>query len=131
MDFINQMDINHLELDVACYAAAVYHEANTQSLEEKLGVINVIRNRVKSGRWGRDVCSVVYANGQFIGVTDETHKDVDTEIFLKTELLVLDAVVFNKYANPVANALYFHDDSIPSVNKWGKKKVKIGRMVFY
>jgi spore germination cell wall hydrolase CwlJ-like protein len=125
------MDINHLELDVACYAAAVYHEANTQSLEEKLGVINVIRNRVKSGRWGRDVCSVVYANGQFIGVTDETHKDVDTEIFLKTELLVLDAVVFNKYANPVANALYFHDDSISSVNRWGKKKVKIGRMVFY
>ena len=127
------MDINHLELDVACYATAVYHEANTQSLEEKLGVINVIRNRVKSGRWGRDVCSVVYANGQFIGVTDETHKDVDTEIFLKTELLVLDAVVFNKYANPVANALYFHDDSIARPYTWsGKsKKVKIDNLIFY
>lgn len=133
MDFISQMDINHLEVDVACYATAVYHEVNTRSLEEKLGVINVIRNRVRSGRWGRDVCSVVYANGQFIGVTDESHNEVDKRAYLETELLVLDAVVFNKYANPVGQALYFHDDSMQAKTAWfGKKKmVKIGRMVFY
>lgn len=133
MDSINQMEINHLEVDVACYATAVYHEVNTRSLEEKLGVINVIRNRVRSGRWGRDVCSVVYANGQFIGVTDESHNEVDKRAYLETELLVLDAVVFNKYANPVGQALYFHDDSMQAKTAWfGKKKmVKIGRMVFY
>lgn len=127
------MEINHLEIDVACYATAVYHEVNTRSLEEKLGVINVIRNRVRSGRWGRDVCSVVYANGQFIGVTDESHNEVDKRAYLETELLVLDAVVFNKYANPVGQALYFHDDSMQAKTAWfGKKKmVKIGRMVFY
>lgn len=127
------MDMHHLELDVACYATAVYHEVNTRSLEEKLGVINVIRNRVRSGRWGRDVCSVVYANGQFIGVTDESHNEVDKRAYLETELLVLDAVVFNKYANPVGQALYFHDDSMQAKTAWfGKKKmVKIGRMVFY
>lgn len=127
------MDMHHLELDVACYATAVYHEVNTRSLEEKLGVINVIRNRVRSGRWGRDVCSVVYANGQFIGVTDESHNEVNKRAYLETELLVLDAVVFNKYANPVGQALYFHDDSMQAKTAWfGKKKmVKIGRMVFY
>lgn len=127
------MDMHHLELDVACYATAVYHEVNTRSLEEKLGVINVIRNRVHSGRWGRDVCSVVYANGQFIGVTDESHNEVNKRAYLETELLVLDAVVFNKYANPVGQALYFHDDSMQTKTAWfGKKKmVKIGRMVFY
>lgn len=127
------MDMHHLELDVACYATAVYHEVNTRSLEEKLGVINVIRNRVRSGRWGRDVCSVVYANGQFIGVTDESHNEVNKRAYLETELLVLDAVVFNKYANPVGQALYFHDDSMQTKTAWfGKKKmVKIGRMVFY
>jgi len=48
MDFISQMEINALEADIACYATAVYHEVNNRSLEEKLGVINVIRNRVKS-----------------------------------------------------------------------------------
>ena len=127
------MDIHNLELDIACYATAVYHEVNNRTLEEKIGVINVIRNMVRSGLWGRDVCSVVYANGQFIGVTDERHPTVDERAYLETKLLVIDTIVRNKYANPVANALYFHDDSIPPKKTWfGKKKIiHIKRMVFY
>jgi len=48
------------------------------------------------------------------------------------KLLVLEAMR-GKYANPVADALYFHDDSIPPKKSWfGKrKKTHIGRMVFY
>ena len=127
------MDINELELNVNCYAQAVYHEVNTRTLEEKVGVINVIRNRLYSGRWGRDVCSVVYANGQFIGVTDERHSTINKRAYLETKLLVIDTLMFHKYANPVADALYFHDDSIPPKKEWfGKrKKTHIGRMVFY
>ncbi len=127
------MDINQLEMNVNCYAQAVYHEVNTRTLEEKVGVLNVIRNRLYSGRWGRDVCSVVYARGQFIGVTDARHPKVNTRAYLETKLLVLDTLMFHKYANPVADALYFHDDSIPPKKEWfGKrKKTHIGRMVFY
>jgi len=126
------MDMNNMELDIACYATAVYHEVNTRSLEEKVGVINVIRNRLHSGRWGYSVCSVVYANNQF-AVQDETHHPVNERAYLETKLLVIDTVVFNKHTNPVANALYFHDDSIPPKKEWfGKrKKTHIGRMVFY
>jgi spore germination cell wall hydrolase CwlJ-like protein len=124
------MDINNMELDVACYATAVYHEVNTRSLEEKVGVINVIRNRLRSGRWGYSVCSVVYANNQF-AVQDEAHHPVDERAYLETKLLVIDTIIYNKHTNPVADALYFHDDSIKTMDGWGKKKVKIGRMVFY
>jgi len=55
------------------------------------------------------------------------------EINTQFLLLVIDTIIFNKYANPVANALYFHDDSIPPKKEWfGKrKKTHIGRMVFY
>ena len=86
-----------------------------------------------SGRWGRDVCSVVYASGQFIGVTDESHIPVNERAYLETKLLVIDTIVHHKHSNPVADALYFHDDSLPSKAKWyGKhKKIKIGRMTFY
>jgi spore germination cell wall hydrolase CwlJ-like protein len=126
------MDIQSLELDVACYATAVYHEVNTRTLEEKVGVINVIRNRLHSGRWGNSVCAVVYARGQFIGVTDASHPEINTRAYLETKLLVLDTVVFNKYANPVGKSLHFHDDSIKSMgHAWGKKMVKIKRMTFY
>jgi spore germination cell wall hydrolase CwlJ-like protein len=126
------MDIQSLELDIACYATAVYHEVNTRSLEEKVGVINVIRNRLHSGRWGYSVCSVVYADNQF-AVQDESHHPVNEKAYLETKLLVIDTIIYNKYTNPVANALYFHDDSIPPKKAWfGKKKViHIKRMVFY
>ena len=126
------MDIHNLELDIACYATAVYHEGS-HNIQERIGIINVIRNRVRNGHWGRDVCSVVYASGQFIGVTDESHLPVNERAYLETKLLVIDTIIHNKYANPVANALYFHDDSIPPKKVWfGKrKKTHIGRMVFY
>jgi spore germination cell wall hydrolase CwlJ-like protein len=126
------MDINSLELDIACYATAVYHEVNTRSLEEKVGVINVIRNRLHSGRWGNSVCSVVYANNQF-AVQDETHHPVNEKAYLQTKLLVIDTIIYNKHPNVVANSLYFHDDSIPPKKKWfgHTKKTHIGRMVFY
>jgi len=126
------MDIHHLELDISCYATAVYHEVNTRTLEEKIGVINTIRNRVRDGRWGRDVCSVVYSNNQF-AVQDESHSPVNERAYLETKLLVIDTIIHNKYANPVANALYFHDDSIPPKKAWfgQRKKTHIGRMVFY
>jgi spore germination cell wall hydrolase CwlJ-like protein len=129
------MDMQLTEHDLHCIATAVYTEVNTQSLEEKLGVIHVIMNRVRSKRFGRDVCEVVYARGQFIGVENYVNgkqAPPDQKIFLETQLLVLDTLVFKKYANPVANSLYFHDDSIDMQFIWNKKKVvHIGRMVFY
>ena len=129
------MDIHISEHDIHCIATAVYVEVNTQSLEEKLGVINVIMNRVRSKRFGRDACEVVYARGQFVGIENMmkvNEKNIDQETLLKTKLLVIDTLLFKKYANPVAQSLYFHDDSINMQYIWNKKKVvHIGRMVFY
>jgi spore germination cell wall hydrolase CwlJ-like protein len=129
------MDIHISEHDVHCIATAVYVEVNTQSLEEKLGVIFTIMNRVRSGKFGRDACEVVYARGQFVGIENmmkANEKNIDQEALLKTKLLVIDTVLFKKHANPVGNSLYFHDDSIDMKYIWNKKpNVTIGRMVFY
>ena len=129
------MDIHISEHDVHCIATAVYVEVNTQSLEEKLGVINVIMNRVRSKRFGRDACEVVYARGQFVGIENmmkANEKNIDQETLLKTKLLVIDTLLFKKHANPVGNSLYFHDDSVDMRYIWDKKpNITIGRMVFY
>jgi spore germination cell wall hydrolase CwlJ-like protein len=129
------MDLHISEHDIHCIATAVYTEVNMQSLEEKLGVINVIMNRVRSKRFGRDACEVVYARGQFVGIENmmkANEKNIDQETLLKTKLLVIDTLLFKKHSNPVAQSLYFHDDSIDMQYIWNKKKVvHIGRMVFY
>jgi len=130
------MDIHVSEADVHCISLAIFTEANTQPLESKLGVLFTIINRVRSGKFGRDACEVIFSKGQFIGIQDMikvNEKNIDQETLLKTKLLVVDTLFFKKYANPVGNTTYyFHDDSIDMQYIWNKKKgVHIGKMIFY
>ena len=121
------MDINTLDLYMSCYAHAAYHEASSQS--EQIAVMNLIRQRIKAG-YGKDACEVVYANGQFQGVTDDTHDEVDMKRFLNIKLLAIDVIHRNRYHNPVPNKLHFYDDSISTPQGWKNCNTKIGRLVF-
>jgi len=128
------MDMNHSELEVQCIGYAIYAEAHTQSIQAQRGVGFLIMNRLKTGHYGDSACEVVYAHGQFQGVSDilkKKHEEPSKKDLLKTELLAID-VYFHRVENPVGSSLYFHDDSIKSMSHaWGKKQVKIDRLIFY
>lgn len=51
-------------------ACIIDWEAGNESYEGKLAVANVVLNRVRSGKWGSSITSVIYAPRQFSGVTD-------------------------------------------------------------
>jgi len=126
-------DINYVDVQLTCMAYAIYAEANTQSLQTKHGVGYLILNRVRSHKFGKDICDVVYSKGQFIGVYDIVHKRHEKpslEDLLKTKLIALD-VYYGKVVNPVGRSLYFHDDSIDMKHMWGKKVVKLDNLIFY
>lgn len=55
------------EADIILMGAVIQNEAGGSSYENMLAVANVILNRVKSGKWGSSVTSVIYAKGQFSG----------------------------------------------------------------
>ena len=122
------MEANTLDLYMSCYAHAAYHEAGTQ--QEIIAVFNVIRNRVKTKNYGNDPCEVVYANGQFQGVTDANHEEVDQKRYLQIKYTAIDAIYFNKIKNPIGNKLHFYDDSIDTPLGWTNCNIKIGRLVF-
>jgi hypothetical protein len=127
------MDAIH-DYDLYCIAIATYAEART--IQEKTSVINLIANRVRSGKFGADACEVTFSKGQFNGVSDiVTGKHVypDRKTILKTELLVLDTLYFKKHTNLIANSLYFHDRSIKDMSKeWKRRKVtKVDSLTFY
>lgn len=121
------MDISTLDLSMSCYAHAAYHEAGTQ--QEIIAVMNVIRQRIKAG-YGKDSCTVVYADKQFQGVTDPSHDEVDKKRYLEIKLLAIDVIHKNSYKNPVPKKLHFYDDSIATPNGWKNCNIKIGRLVF-
>jgi spore germination cell wall hydrolase CwlJ-like protein len=104
------MDINAADQQLTCMAAAMYHEAHTQSQTAQKAVGALILNRVRSGKFGRDACTVVFAKGQFLGIHDANHLEASKEDFLKTKLLAVK--VWYKHDNPIGDRLYFYDDSI-------------------
>lgn len=48
-----------------CLARNIYFEAGVEDRVGKLAVAQVTLNRVKTGYWGKNICSVVYASKQF------------------------------------------------------------------
>ena len=51
-----------------CLALNVYHESRSEPLQGQAAVAHVVLNRVASGRWPDDVCSVIhqgYEKGRF------------------------------------------------------------------
>ena len=61
--------ISASESDVYLLSACLTMEANGGSYESYLAVGSPIVNRVKSGKWGKSISSVIYADGQFPGAT--------------------------------------------------------------
>jgi spore germination cell wall hydrolase CwlJ-like protein len=55
--------------DQVCLATTVYLEARSEPLVGQLAVAEVAMRRRESGRWGKSVCNVVLAPGQFATTT--------------------------------------------------------------
>jgi spore germination cell wall hydrolase CwlJ-like protein len=53
------VDINISSKDVECLAKNIYYEAGSEPEEGKVAVAMVTINRVRDGRFGRSICSVV------------------------------------------------------------------------
>jgi spore germination cell wall hydrolase CwlJ-like protein len=110
---------------VNCLARAIYHEANTESLQGQLAVARVVLNRA-SGDVSQ-VCRVVYAKGQFSPHIKRPVQDAqayDTALlFLAGELTEPDCA---------ESATHFHTTAVrPSWAGVFAKLCSIGAHVFY
>lgn len=56
--------------DFDCLARNIYWEALREPLIGQIAVAQVTHNRVLSGKWGKDFCSVVFAKKQFSWTND-------------------------------------------------------------
>ncbi len=92
-----------------CLAGAIYFESKGEPLTGQLAVAQVILNRVKSGRFPADICSVVTQRGQFsfvrggrIPAIDEARKT------WRTAVAVARVAVDKAWDTVAGTALYFN-----------------------
>lgn len=123
-----------------CMTRNIYYEAATEPFEGKVAVAQVTMNRVESGRFGRDVCAVVYQKNvvmeklvcQFswtcTGVSQV--KPIYSAHYKESEEVAKKVMLENFRLPSMKEAMYYHADYVNP--RWGKPQVaKIGRHIFY
>ena len=122
------------EQEFECLARNIFYEAGIEDRAGKVAVAQVTLNRLKTGRWGRDLCSVVYARAQFSWTLDKKKKWARPKGELWQESLkVAHEFVHNgKRVKGLETSTYYHADYVSPY--WRKHVVKIqqiGQHIFY
>jgi N-acetylmuramoyl-L-alanine amidase len=121
-----------------CLAKNIYHEAGNESYEGKLAVAQVTLNRVASGKFARDICSVVYqktnSTCQFSWTCNNPVTANKDKYQWEESLIVAKRALTEPHLHDIIakeNALYYH--AVYVNPGWNRTKVvtKIGNHIFY
>jgi spore germination cell wall hydrolase CwlJ-like protein len=134
------VSIKTIEKQLDCLAINVYREAGHEPFEGKVGVAQVTMNRVKDGRFGKDVCGVVFQKNvvmekvvcQFSWACNSVHKNrpINKEAYDESYAVARKVLLENFRLDVLKDALYFHAVYINP--QWDLDKIgKIGQHVFY
>ena len=127
-----QVALTSKELD--CLAKNIYYEAGVEDRAGKIAVAQVTLNRLREGRWGNNVCSVVYAKAQFSWTLDKKKRNAKPEGLLWEQSRAV-ALEFQRgtRVKGLEDSTHYHADYIPNPN-WAKAKQvakQIGQHIFY
>jgi hypothetical protein len=136
---IIQQDVSDsFNKELQCLTENVYYEAGSESYEGKLAVAQVTINRVNSGKFAPDICSVVHQKTgntyqfSWVGLVNK-NASKDKYQWEEAQIVARKALTESKLHDTIArtNALYYHADYVNP--GWNNKKVvqKIGRHIFY
>lgn len=120
--------------DLDCLARNIYHEAGVEDRAGKIAVAQVTLNRLREGRWGNNVCSVVYAKAQFSWTLDKKKRQAKPEGLLWEQSRAV-ALEFQRgvRVKGLEDSTHYHADYIRDP-AWAKAKQvakQIGQHIFY
>ena len=134
------MSIKVREQQLECLAINIYREAGYEPFEGKVAVAQVTLNRVENGRFGKDVCGVVYQKNvvmervvcQFSWYCDRTHRNrpVNKEAYNESYEVAKKVLLEGFRLSTLKDALYYHATYVNP--KWRLDKIgQIGQHIFY
>jgi len=131
--YISNQQVSFSKKDLDCLARNIYYEAGIESQAGRLAVAQVTHNRLKSGRWGRSICSVVYANHQFSWTKNPKKKSAKPHGPLwRASLQSARDYMAGHRIYDLDHSLHYHADYVNPA--WGQDEHRIkqiGTHVFY
>jgi spore germination cell wall hydrolase CwlJ-like protein len=128
------------ERQLDCMAMNIYREAGHEPFEGKVAVAQVTMNRVKDGRFGDDVCGVIYKKSvvmdkvvcQFSWACDSAAKTtpVNNSAYQESYAVAKKVLLEGFKLDVLKNALYYHANYVNP--QWPLEKIgQIGNHIFY
>lgn len=122
-----------------CLAENVYYESAQETYEGRVAVAQVTMNRVDTGRWGKDVCTVVHYrskwNGKIVCQFSWTcmHKGGpgrDKALWERAQEIAYAVYMDGYRIADLKEALYFHARHVNP--RWNNPRIRvIGNHIFY
>lgn len=128
------------ERQLECMAMNIYREAGHESFEGKVAVAQVTMNRVKDGRFGDDVCGVIYKKNvvmdkvicQFSWACDSAVKarPINNSAYQESYAVAKKVLLEGFSLDILKHALYYHANYVNP--QWPLEKIgSIGNHIFY
>ena len=128
------------ERQLDCLAINIYREAGYEPFEGKVAVAQVTMNRVATGKFGDDVCGVVYQKNiimervvcQFSWACDSVHRNrpINKTAYNESYEVAKKVLLEGFQLSVLKEALYYHADYVNP--QWKLEKIgKIGQHIFY
>jgi spore germination cell wall hydrolase CwlJ-like protein len=124
--------IRYTPAELTCLTKNIYHEARGEAEAGQYAVANVTLNRLKSGKWGNDICQVVYAKKQFSWTNQTKPAKPDPEAWATSHKVAVNALNGTRIRGLDAS-LFYHADYIKSPG-WVDNRhyvTQIGQHKFY
>lgn len=123
-----------------CLTKNIYNEAGNEPFEGKVAVAQVTMNRVEDGRFGKDVCGVVYQRNviyekvicqfSWACMPGVRNRPIQSSLYKESEEVAKKVLLENFRLPSLTSAMYYHADYVNP--GWGKPKLtQIGRHIFY
>jgi len=134
------VSIKTREQQLDCLAINIYREAGYEPFEGKVAVAQVTMNRVATGKFGNDVCGVVYQKNviidkvvcQFSWYCDSVHKarPVNKAAYNESYEVAKKVLLEGFRLSILKDALYYHATYVNP--RWPHEQIgKIGQHIFY
>lgn len=133
------VNVNNVDRTLHCLALNIYKEAAHESFEGKVGVAQVVLNRVEHPGFPKDVCSVVYQKNvvmqkvvcQFSWYCQQNANKKPTDPAFQECYAIAKKVLLEGFRLDILNdALFFHAVHINP--RWRHERIaRIGNHIFY
>lgn len=118
--------IKYTPAEVDCLTKNIYYEAGVESRTGKYAVGHVTMNRLKSGKWGNNVCQVVYAKKQFSWTLNKKLPKPNKALWNESREIAID-VLNGSGVKGLDRSMFYHADYIKTP-KWASNKHYVGQI---